>query len=220
MFHVARCKQTVALLCIFRKIGIRPPFRTQPVFPIDTSQTPISGNLPFLMQSGFPLFRSRKTDRKKSTSHLVDIFGKTDRMALSVFPVEKVRAWSLHTVCLMQEPQPYRIDARGRAQAEVGFLLGLARGQAGVEGLLYAWSCGGSSHSSHKAANPAATHQGRAIFPQTETARRLHMAVQKSAVRPCINVKPSWLSPTQTYLIRICLGWQQACVNRHLGASL
>ena len=56
------------------------------------------------------------------------------------------------TRSLMQEPQPYRIDARGRAQAEVGLLLGLAHGQAGVEASLYVWSCGGSSHSSHKAA--------------------------------------------------------------------
>ena len=52
----------------------------------------------------------------------------------------------------MQEPQPYRIDAHGRAPAEVGPLLGLARGQAGVEVPLYIWSCGGSSRSSHKAA--------------------------------------------------------------------
>ena len=37
----------------------------------------------------------------------------------------------------MQEPQLYRIDARGRVQAEVGLLLGLARGQAGVEVSLY-----------------------------------------------------------------------------------
>ena len=53
----------------------------------------------------------------------------------------------------MREPQPYRIDARGRAQAEVGLLLGLARGQAGVEVSLYVGSCGGSSHSSHKVAS-------------------------------------------------------------------
>ena len=74
------------------------PFFKQSVFPTDKSRKTISGNLPFLMQSVFPLFRPRKTDRKKSTSHLVDIFGRTDRMALSVFPVQKVQAWSLHAV--------------------------------------------------------------------------------------------------------------------------
>ena len=46
------------------------------------NQKPISGEFPFLKQSVFPLFRR----------------GKTDWMALSVFPVEKFQAWSIHAV--------------------------------------------------------------------------------------------------------------------------
>ena len=41
----------------------------------------------------------------------------------------------------------------------------------------------------------------RKYTPHAESEARQHMAVQRSAVRPCIHVKPSWLSPTQTYLI-------------------
>ena len=58
----------------------------------------------------------------------------------------------------------------------------------------------------------------RKYTPHAESEARQHMAVQRSAVRPCIHVKPSWLSPTRTYLIRICLGWHLACFNRHVGA--
>ena len=56
---------------------------------------------------GFSTFPIKKTDRKKSTHHLVDIFGKTDWMALSVFTLLSSRKFKENNsslpVVLVQE---------------------------------------------------------------------------------------------------------------------
>ena len=165
-------------------------------------------NRPLLKQSVFPIGEShccRFSVRR--FSHFSDQEKPTERNRLAICPYFwknrldgaigfscPKRTSLVTTCCLMQEPQPYRIDARGRAQAEVGLLLVLTRGQAGVEVSLYVWSCGGSSQQQSQSCDPAAVHQGRAVFPPTEIARRQNIAVQKSAVRPCMYSRETFLA--------------------------
>ena len=56
---------------------------------------------------------------------------------------------------------------------------------------------------------------GAGAFP-TPTAKKITRAESirccspALAARPCIHVKPFWLSPPQRYLIRVAVGWQWA----------
>lgn len=56
-------------------------------------------------------------------------------------------------------------------------------------------------------------------IPSGEIERRQHIAFHISALRPRTCVKPSCLSPPQTYLIRMCVGWQVDLFNRQREAS-
>ena len=106
------------------------PFLVHSISWIEKAQKSISGNLPFLAQSIFPLFRqNRQTNRLVILSTFL---GKpTGWCYVSVFSFENVQTWSLHALSPRTSNKP--LDARGRVQAEAGLLLGLARGQAGVE---------------------------------------------------------------------------------------
>ena len=70
-------------------------------------------------------------------------------------------------------------------KAEAKLRLGLARGKAGSEFLLYGGLCGRSSHGRQLGARSSISS-----FPPAER-KVQHIVVQKSAVRPHIHMKPS-----------------------------
>ena len=166
------------------------------------------------MQPIFLLSRQRTTDRRKSTRHPADNLGRPDWMVRSVVCVEKVQ-----TLVIVRHS-----DARTGSKPYRCACQGTSRGRAtpGASPWSNFRSRLGPVVDDRKAVTELCTTAAvqRHFFRRPETPKRLHIPVQKSAVRPCIRVKPSWLSPRQTYLSGRGPCWQLACFLRHLDASL
>ena len=133
----------------------------------------------------FPIFSTKKNRHRISTA------------ILAIF-LEKATGWG-YRFSLSKRYKPGhctlshvrtsgRTDACGRPQAKVGLLLGLAGGQKGVKNSLYTL---GRVMGHGTAVIQLRASSSTAMFPPMDKARRLHIAVQKSAFRPCIHMNPS-----------------------------
>ena len=124
---------TVALP-IARETGRRAPKRTAgSLFFADLSR--FLSNRFFRSMNHKNRYRANFRFLSSRFFHFSDEKNPTERNRLAIWStfLEKPTGWRyrfflsklpslVNTRCLMQEPQPYRIDARGRAQAEVGLL--------------------------------------------------------------------------------------------------